>query len=86
MGRAAWTFTSKADLLREFDGKQTMHAVDATGSGAWVYTNEGNWGDFGFGFTYRGEKERYAFFELEKMIGHDYGSSWQVSAGMRLNF
>ena len=76
----------KADLLREFDGKQTMHAVDATGSGAWVYTNEGNWGDFGFGFTYRGEKERYAFFELEKMIGHDYGSSWQVSAGMRLNF
>lgn len=76
----------KADLLREFDGEQTIHAVDSTGSGTWVYANEGNWGDLGLGFTYRGDKERYAFFELEKMLGNDYGSSWQVSAGMRLNF
>lgn len=76
----------KGDILREFDGEQKMRAVDNTGSIDWVYANKGTWGDFGFGFTYRHAEDGYAFFELEKMLGNDYGSSWQVSAGMRLNF
>lgn len=76
----------KADLLHEFDGEQRMRAVDSTGSIDWVYENNGTWTDFGMGFTYRTDDDSYAFCELEKMLGNHYGSSWQISAGMRLNF
>lgn len=76
----------KADLLHEFDGEQRLQATDNTGLVSWRYDNEGTWGDFGLGFSYRTDKDSYAFCDLEKMVGNSYGSSWQISAGLRINF
>lgn len=76
----------KFDLLHEFDGEQRVRASDKGGKFDFTIDNDGTWADFGVGFTMKMDNDSYFFIDAEKIIGNDYGSTYQVSGGIRINF
>jgi outer membrane autotransporter protein len=76
----------KFDLLHEFDGEQRVRASDKGGKFDFTIDNDGTWADFGVGFSMKMDNDSYFFIDAEKIIGNDYGSTYQVSGGIRINF
>ena len=76
----------KFDLLHEFDGEQRVRASDKGGKFDFTIDNDGTWADFGVGFTMKMDNDSYFFIDAEKLIGNDYGSTYQISGGIRINF
>lgn len=76
----------KFNLLHEFDGDQRVKASDGSGKMDFTIDNDGTWGDFGFGFSMKMSNDSYFFIDAEKIVGNDYGSTYQVSGGVRINF
>lgn len=76
----------KFDLLHEFDGEQRVRGSDRGGKFDFTIDNDGTWADFGVGFSMKMDNDSYFFIDAEKIIGNDYGSTYQVSGGIRINF
>lgn len=76
----------KFDLLHEFDGEQRVKGSDRGGKFDFTIDNDGTWADFGVGFSMKMDNDSYFFIDAEKIIGNDYGSTYQVSGGIRINF
>ena len=76
----------KFDLLHEFDGEQRVRASDRGGKFDFTIDNDGTWADFGVGFSMKMDNDSYFFIDAEKIIGNDYGSTYQIRGGIRINF
>ena len=76
----------KFNLLHEFDGDQRVKTSDRSGKMDLTINNDGTWGDFGFGFSMKMNNDSYFFIDAEKIVGNDFGSTYQVSGGVRINF
>ena len=82
------TLYFKADVLHEFLGDQTIHALDGTTNG-WQsvdYENQGTWYDIGIGYAAMLSQSTYAFIDLEQSFGNDNDDTYQINAGVRWTF
>lgn len=78
----------KADILHEFLGDQSIHAMDTTTNGvlSTTYENEGTWYDVGFGFSHRMGEDSYMFLDVEHSFGNDNEDTYQINIGLNRAF
>ena len=76
----------KADILHEFLGDQSIHALDKTGELSTTYENEGTWYDVGFGFSHRMGEDSYMFLDVEHSFGNDNEDTYQINIGLNRAF
>ena len=72
----------KADVLHEFAGDRSMHAVSADGLSSIKRSVDSNstWYDAGLGVNFHVGKNAYLWADAEGVFGGGYGSAWQASA------
>lgn len=79
----------KADVLREFLGKQKIHVADRTtgiGGTDWNLSNHGTWFDVGAGFQAVVAEDLYAYGDLEYRFGNDLERTWVFNLGAKYRF
>ena len=81
-----FTFYARGDIMHEFMGKQDITAKDTTGTMRVRYENDDTWYSAGLGVSYLHNKDKYYFFEAEKVFGGSNTSSYIISGGMRFLF
>lgn len=80
---------AKADIFREFMGKQRIHVKDVTtgrNGESVAIRNKGTWFDVGAGFQSLFDENAYAYADVEYRFGNDFTQSWIVNAGVRYEF
>lgn len=80
---------AKADIFREFMGKQRIRVKDVTTSRngeSVAIRNKGTWFDVGAGFQSLFNENAYAYADVEYRFGNDFTQSWIVNAGVRYEF
>ena len=73
----------RADVLREFLGKQKVSAHDFTGSVVENIENNDTWYSAGVGISFKGSENLNFFVEGEQMFGASFEDSYSVSGGFR---
>lgn len=79
----------KADVLKEWAGKQTVKVHDVTTTANGVKFNVENdhaWFDIGAGFQYNLTKDIHAYADVEYRFGNEVDKSWTVNGGARWQF
>ncbi len=78
-----WSVYLRADVLREFLGKQKVSAHDFTGSVVENIENKDTWYSAGVGISFKGSENLNFFVEGEQMFGASFEDSYSVSGGFR---
>ncbi len=79
----------KADMLKEWAGKQSVKVRDITTSANGVKFNIENdnvWFDIGAGFQYHLTEDIHAYADVEYRFGNEIDKSWTVNGGARWQF
>lgn len=79
----------KANMLKEWAGKQSVKVRDVTTSANGVKFNIENdnvWFDIGAGFQYHLTKDIHAYADVEYRFGNEIDKSWTVNGGARWQF
>lgn len=79
----------KADMLKEWAGKQTVKVRDVTtvvNGVKFNIENDNVWFDVGAGFQYHLTKDIHAYADVEYRFGNEIDKSWTVNGGARWLF
>ncbi len=79
----------KADVLKEWAGKQTVKVRDVTTTADGVkfsVENDNVWFDIGAGFQYHIAKDIHAYADVEYRYGNEIDKSWTINGGARWQF
>ena len=79
-------FYFKADVLHEFLGDRDFSLVGADGRLSQSVGGSDTWYDIGIGADITLAEGRWLWLDLERTLGSDYGTTWQVNGGLRWAF
>ncbi len=79
-------FYFKADVLHEFLGDRDYALTGADGRFSESINGSDTWYDIGIGADITLNEGRWLWIDLERILGSDYGTTWQVNGGLRWAF
>ena len=79
-------FYFKADVFHEFLGNRDYALTGADGRFSESINGSDTWYDIGIGADITLNEGRWLWIDLERILGSDYGTTWQVNGGLRWAF